>query len=285
MTSRLFAFGFCLPPLLLGLTGCTGSPSASSATANPQQAAATIKVNGSSSAQSAMESLIQAYQVQTPATTVNQVPSGQAESAIAAVKNNLVDVAFITRTLKPEEENLNLKYAELAKDGLLVATHPTVTGVTQLTKANLQAIYSGQVSNWRELGGPDAAIVVLDRPEDESAKRLLRQHYLGAELPNAPAAVVLKQEPELITALTNTPYAIGAFSLAYAIAKDLPVNRLTLDGIVPTQDNIAAGQYPMVRKLGFVTQNPPNPSTQSFVTFVQGADGRNAIAKAGFTVK
>jgi phosphate transport system substrate-binding protein len=284
MTFRLFVFGL-LPIGVLGLAGCTGGQTASSSAAKPQPSGDIVKVSGSSSAYAAMVDLTQAYQTQNPTAQLNVLPKGQAETAIAGVSSKLIDIAFITRPLKPEEKSPNLKYAELAQDGLLVATHPTVKGVTQLSKANLQAIYSGKATNWQEFGGPDAAIVLLDRPEDESAKRLLRKHYLGAELPNAPAAVVLKQEPELITALTNTPYAIGAFSLAYAIAKNVPVNRLTLDGIAPTQDNILAGKYPMVRQLGFVTQNPPNQSVQPLVNFIQGADGRKVVAKAGFTIK
>ncbi len=165
---------------------------------------------------------------------------------------------------------------------MVVATHPSVKGVTNLQTSQLKAIYSGKVTNWQKLGGPDAKIVLLDRPEDESAKKLLRQYYLGKELKNAPAAVIMRQEPELINALQNTPYSIGAFSLAYAISNKLPVNRLSLNGVEPTTANVEAGKYKMIRNIGIVKSKKPSATTQEFFNFAFSNEGSNVLRQLSF---
>ncbi len=173
-------------------------------------------------------------------------------------------------------------YKQLAKDGLVVATHESVKGVSNLTTQQLKAIYSGAVTNWQELGGPNEEIVVLDRPEDESGKRLLREHYLGKELKNAPKAAIMRYEPELINALQNTPYSIGTFSLAYAISNKLPVNRLSLNGIEPTPENIKSGKYKMVRSIGVVWGTKPLEATQEYLDFAFSEKGAEILNNSGF---
>jgi phosphate transport system substrate-binding protein len=265
---------------IIGLAGCnTSRPSTSNLIALHQTE---IRTGGSSSAYRAIEILGQTFHDQNKATQVTMLPIGQSETAIAGVKNGLMDIAAISRQIKPEEQTADIKYYGIAQDGLLVATHESVTGVKALSTDQLKAIYSGKVTNWKALGGVDAEIIVLDRPEDESAKRLLRKHYLGADLANAPNAVVFKQEGELITALQNTPNAIGAFSLAQAISHKLPVNRLNLNGIEPTQRNIETGKYSMVRHLGVVAKSSPSPSTQSFISFIQSPEGVKILQSQGF---
>jgi phosphate transport system substrate-binding protein len=265
--------------LLLGaiatthLPGCTVNPPAQTQT---QQ----IKVSGSSSAYPVIQELAAGYQ--SPAAKVSLLPKSQSEASIAGVKTGLFDIAAISRQLTPQEAQGDIQFREIAKDGLLVATHANVKGITNLTTDQLKDIYSGKVTNWKAVGGPDAKIVLLDRPEDESAKRLLRKHYLGADLKNSPEAVVLKQEGELITALQSTPYAIGAFSLAYALSHRLPVNHLRLNTIEPTPDSVANGKYVMVRHLGIISQKTPSPQAQAFINYAFGAESVALLKKQGF---
>ncbi len=151
-----------------------------------------------------------------------------------------------------------------------------------LTTKNLQDIYSGTISNWQQLGGPNAKIVLLDRPDDESAKKLLRQYYLGADLKNSPKAIVLKKEGELIESIQSTPYSIGAFSLAHAVSHQLPVNRLSLNGIAPTKENFIAKKYSMVRTISVVWHKNPSTATQDFIQFIFSPAAASAVEKAGF---
>lgn len=271
--------------VLFGLPSCS-NPDISTDTASPaaaSQAEPEITVGGSGTAMRSLKLLAAAYASKTTAAPLNFLDSSQASAGIAGVKEGQLQIGTVTRSPKPEEVAAELEHREFAKDALLVATHPSVEGVTELSSDDLKAIYSGQETNWKAFGGPDADIVVLDRPEDESAKRLLRTHQLGDELPNAPTAVVLRKESELITAAQNTPFSIGAFSLANALSNEVPVNYLNINGVTPSVENITAGTYPMVRTLGIVWFGEPDASTQAFIDYVFSNQGAQVIENAGMS--
>ncbi|MEL6882643.1 MAG: substrate-binding domain-containing protein, partial [Cyanobacteria bacterium J06607_10] len=251
--------------------------------AGSDQSASTITIIGASTPYPALEKLAEAYQKQADV-QINFLDSSQSSGGIAAVKEGVVELGTVTRPPKPEEQADNLTYREIARDLLLVAVHPSVENIDGLTTEALQAVYSGKATNWREFGGPDAEIVVLDRAEDTSAKRLLRSHYLGDTLENAPNAIMLRRESNVIEALQNTPYSIGTLSRARATTQSLPINHLSLDGIEPTPEKLSAGQYSMARSLGIVWQGTPSASTQGFIDFVFSPEGRAVLEQAGFAV-
>ncbi|NER05933.1 MAG: phosphate ABC transporter substrate-binding protein, partial [Okeania sp. SIO3C4] len=260
-------------------TQTTTSP-APTATTNTK--ASPIKTGGSSSTVDFLQTLKTAYKSTSKTGQITLLEPGQTENIIAGVKQGLIDMGSISREIKPEENDNTLNFRKAAQDALVVATHPRVTGVTNLTTKQLKGIYSGSLSNWKQLGGPDTEILLLDRPEDESAKRLLREHYLGQDLPSSPNAIVLRKEGELIQTLESTPNSIGAFSLAYAISHNLPVNRLKLNGIAPTPENLKTGKYPMARTIGIVWSKDVSEATQAFVNYIFSQPGTSALEKSGF---
>lgn len=270
---------------LIALPSCSTNasappaPTTATAAANPQ---AEIKAGGSSSTVDFLRTMAAAYEASAKTGQITLLEPGQSENILAGAQQSLIDIGVLSKSLKSDELDSSLESREVAHDALLVATHPSVTGVKNLTTANLQAIYSGSVTNWQQLEGPDAEIVVLDRPEDESAKRLLREHYLGQELQNAPNAVVLRKEGELIQTIQSTPYSIGAFSLAHAISHNLPVNRLSLNDIDPTPENVKMGQYVMVRTISIVWNKNASQATQSFISYIFSQPGTTVLEQAGF---
>ncbi|MCU0541614.1 MAG: substrate-binding domain-containing protein [Oscillatoriaceae cyanobacterium Prado104] len=272
---------------LLGLPGCLAYTISPPVTTTPTAASpigTSINIGSSTSTVALIQVLAKNYESTSKNTKINQLEPGQSENAIAGVKQQIIDVAAVSKTLTPEENDGTLEFREIARDALLVATHPSVTGVKNLTTQDLKDIYSGTLTNWKELGGPDAKILVLDRPEDESAKRLLRKHYLGTDLPNAPEAVVFRKEGELIGAIQSTPHSIGAFSLAYAVSHNLPVNRLSLDNIEPTPANVKAGKYPMVRTIGIIWHKNPSKSALEMINYIFSPSGTKVLEQSGFVV-
>ncbi|NDJ23075.1 solute-binding protein [Nostoc sp. B(2019)] len=273
--------------ILFGLCSCTSIQSTvltdSSQVANQadNQTQTSIKVGGSSSTATVLKLLAKAYQSQNKTVKIEFISNSQSEGAIAALKNDIIDIASSSQKLQSEEENVKIQYRELAQDLLLVATHNSVKGVTNLSTKQLKAIYKGDITNWRELGGANAAIVVLDRPEDESAKKLLRKYYLGEDKTTT-KAVILNKEGELIETLQNTPNSIGAFSLASSLINQLPVNHLSLNGVAPKAQNFATGQYQMVRHIGILWDKAPSAPTQSFIDFILSKEGKKLLQNNGF---
>lgn len=271
---------------LLGLSGCSNlsiSTRTTDTSIAKSQAESKIIIGGSGTAMRALKLLAADYKSTNAATTLNFLDSSQASAGIAGVKEGQLQIGTVTRKPKPTEAAANLEYREFAKDALLVAIHPSVEGITNLSSEDLKAIYSGQETNWQAFDGPDAEIVVLDRPEDESAKRLLRTHHLGDDLPNAPTAIILRKESELITAIQNTDFSIGTFSLANALSQDILVNQLSINGIVPSVSNITTGEYPMVRKLGIVWLGEPDDATQAFINYVFSRKGAQVVENVGMS--
>lgn len=289
MYMRKFYFGklFLVSAIaLLPLTSCTPSPNseatAPSTTPETQQQQQIIRASGGSSTIGVLQLLMDAYTKKVTNTQANFLPESQSESTLAGVKAGLLDIGSLSKTLKPTEITDDLAQRVIAQDGLVVATNPSVEGVTNLTTDNLKAIYSGQAKNWQEFGGPDATIVVLDRPEDESAKRLLREYYLGKDLVTSPDAVILRKQGELVTALQSTPYSIGTFSLATSIYEKVPVNHLSLNGIEPTLDNIKSGKYLMVRPINLVFKKSPAPQVQGFLDFLSSPEAIALLTQSGY---
>ncbi|MFB2771379.1 substrate-binding domain-containing protein [Pelatocladus sp. BLCC-F211] len=273
--------------IFLGLCSCnsikstTTTNSSQLTSQNNSQTQPTVKIGGSSSTVSIVKLLAQAYQSQNKTAKIEFISLRQSEGAIAAQKNGIIDIASSSHKLKPEEDNGKIKYREFAKDMLTVATHNSVEGVTNVTTAQLKSIYAGKITNWKELGGPNAQIVVLDRPEDESAKKLLRKYYLGKDKTTT-QAVILNKEGELIDALQSTPYSIGAFSFAYSVSNQLPVNHLSLNGVAPNKENFANGKYQMVRNIGLIWNKAPSPTTENFINFIFSDEGTKLLQNKGF---
>ncbi|MCC5629913.1 substrate-binding domain-containing protein [Nostoc sphaeroides CHAB 2801] len=284
---KKFADSIIIGIVLLGVCSCNSVKSTDLTNDNQvtsqtdSQAKTIIKIGSSSSTVTVLKLLAKAYQSQNKTVKIEFISNSQSEGAIAALKNDIIDIAGSSHKPKSEDDKGEVQYRELAKDLLLVATHNSVKGVNNLSTKQLKAIYKGDIKNWRELGGADANIVLLDRPEDESAKKLLRKYYLGAEKTTT-KAVILNKEGELMETLQNTPNSIGAFSLASSLINELPVNHLSINGVVPKAQNFTSGQYPMVRHIGIFWKKAPSESTQGFIDFIFSLEGEKLLKNNGF---
>ncbi|MCE5192223.1 MAG: substrate-binding domain-containing protein [Actinomycetia bacterium] len=209
------------------------------------------------------------------------LPGLHSGGGIKGVANGDLEIGAVSRDLTTEEKKLHLRYTALSRDGLVVATHPSVQ-LDGLTSQQVRDIYQGTYANWNELGGPDLPITILDRNEDESAKIILRQYVLGADLKITPKAVDLYYEPDMIEGVQSTAGAIGYFSLGYGLSQDVPVHILKLDGVEPTVANIENGTYRVVRPLGVVTGADAGEQIDGFLQWARSAKAVELIKSKGF---
>lgn len=209
------------------------------------------------------------------------LPGLHSGGGIKGVVNGDLEVGSVSRDLTDDEIALGLRYTLLSRDGLVIATHSSVD-IPGLTTEQVRGIYRGDYANWKELGGPDLPITILDRNEDESAKIILRQFVLGKDLRITPKAVNLYYEPDMIDGLQSTVGAIGYFSLGYGLSQDVPVHYLKLDGVDPTVENIKNGSYKVVRPLGIVTAANADEALQKFVEWSSSPTASALIEKRGF---
>lgn len=209
------------------------------------------------------------------------LPGLHSGGGIKGVANGDLEIGSVSRELTKEETALGLRYTLLSRDGLVLATHSSVD-IPGLTSEQVRGIYRGDYSNWKQLGGPDLPITILDRNEDESAKIVLREFVLGKELVITPKAVNLYYEPDMIDGLQSTVGAVGYFSLGYGLSQKLPVNYLQLDGVDASVENIKNGSYDVIRPLGIVTASDASEEINRFVEWASSPAATALIEKRGF---
>lgn len=259
----------------LTLAGCAQQPGGTSPLQSPHR----IRVSGSGTALPLIRILSDAYESDEVAFVY--LPGLHTGGGIKGAANGDLEIGSVSRELTVEEKALDLDYVQLSDDGLVIATHPSVT-IDGLTTGQVRDIYAGEYENWSELGGPDLDIVILDRNEDESAKLILREFVLGPDLEITEHAVIMFYEPDMVDGLEKTEGAIGYFSLGYGVSEEISVNYLELDGVEPTVASIESGDYKMVRPLGMVAARPASAPIAEFLEWSKSEEAIALMREQGF---
>ena len=194
-----------------------------------------------------------------PAVEVEFLPPMHSSGAVAATHLGEAQFGVVSRALTPDEKDFGLKYIHVARDPLVFATHRGV-GLDGLSSSDVRKIYAGDVINWRDLGGPDLPIVVLDRGEHTSPKRALRQELLR-DVEITPAALVLERPGMMTDSLNSIAGAIGFTTLGQILTADVEVAVLTIDGEAPSTSNAVTGRDPWAVPVVIVL--PPTPDRAS----------------------
>ncbi len=279
---HLFAF-FALLTLTVTLAACSSDAAPTVPEVSTQQAV-TIRLAGSGTAQPLIKILAESYRKGHPDVLFDFLPEMHSGGGIKGVNDKLFEVGLVSREPTAEEKALGLTFAAVSSDGLALAANPAGVTASSVTTQQVKDVYSGKITNWAQLGGADAEIVVLDRNEDESAKLILRKYLLGPveQLPITDRAVALNQESDMVEGLLKTPHTFGYLSLGYLISQELPITILSLDGVKPSVESIASGAYHMVRPLGVVVRPDAEPAVKDFVTYLTSADAKRVMQEKGF---
>lgn len=258
------------------LVGCTGSPSETTSTDNTTTASGTVSTDGSTSMEEVIGILGEAFEEKYSGITFTYNPTGSG-SGITAVQEGLCDIGLSSRNLKDEEKNSGLTETVLAYDGIAVIVHPD-NPVTDLTLEQIASIYTGEITNWSEVGGGDAEIVLIGR-EAGSGTRDGFESITGTE-----DICAYRQEltstGDVITAVSSNSNAIGYASLA---AVKSSVKALSVGGVVPGEETVKDGSYAIQRPFILVTKSDTELSeaAQMFFDFATSEDAAELISEAG----
>ncbi len=241
-----------------------------------------IQMVGSTSMEKLANALSEAFMEKYPNVTVTAEFVGSG-AGIEAVNNGTADIGNSSRNLKDEEKAAGAVENIVAIDGIAVCVDPANT-VTGLTKDQLINIYNGTTTNWSEVGGADAPIIVVGR-EAGSGTRGAFEELLGLE-DACKYANELDSTGAVMAKVASTPGAIGYVSLD---ALDDSVVALALDGVDATADNIKAGNYFLSRPFVMATKGEISEQSdliQKWFDFVLGDEGQQVAANVGLiTVK
>lgn len=240
-----------------------------------------VFVSGSAAVTPLLKELAGAFAVQEPDVEVVFLPDSHSKAGIAGAVEEQYDIGTVSREMNPNEKEKLLRYLHLAVDGLVFATNPNVK-IRNLTTDQLKGIYAGRITDWSQLGGPKAKIVVIDRPEHTSAKIALRKAFLGSRLMVTSEAVVVERPWQVTESIQMFPYSIGYTSLGEIITDNPPVRMISVNGIEPTPSNLKSGRYKFYRPFGLVLRPEPKVGTMRFVNFIFSEIGSRIIGNAGY---
>jgi len=270
--------GVLIAIALLFATPPTAGCSTADAVHSPLRGQSTITVTGSRTCIPLMDILGEG---DPDSVQLDFLPSVYSSGGVEAVAEGDADIGFVSRSLTEEEQQLGLRYEPLSWDALVFAVHPSVT-IDGLTTEQLRGLYSGEITNWKSVGGPDLPVTVYDRAEGGTTKVLVRRFVLGEELEVCPSAVEVAQETDMVDAIRGTRGGIGFVSLGWVTARKLPVRVLALDGIVPGVATTRSGDYPLARPLGVVARKAAPARVERFLEWATGDDAAALIAQRGY---
>lgn len=265
------------------LVGCGGTADSSSqgegatASADSSNITGTVTMNGSTSMEKFANALDEAFMAKYPGiqATVQFTGSG---AGIEAVANGTVDIGNSSRALKDEEKAKGLVENVVAIDGIAVVVDKA-NAVEDITKDQLAQVYSGQITNWKDLGGSDQQIVVIGR-EASSGTRGAFEELLKLE-DKCKYAQEIDSTGAVMAKVAATPGAIGYVSLDVI---DDTVHTLKIDGVEPTEENIKAGSYTLQRPFVMATKgeiSEQSEAVQELFNYINSDEGQQIVSKVG----
>ena len=236
----------------------------------------TVSTDGSTSMEKVIGALSESYMAVNKDVTVNYNPTGSG-AGITAVQGGTCDIGLSSRALKDEEKAAGLKETVLAYDGIAIIVHPD-NPVSDLSIEQIAQLYTGEITNWKDVGGNDAQVVLIGR-EAASGTRDGFESITGTK-DKCQYRQELTSTGDVITAVSQNPDAIGYASLASI--KD-SVKALNVDGVTPSEASVKDGSYKVQRPFVLVTVEGKalSEAAQSFFDYVTSADAADIIAKAG----
>ena len=236
----------------------------------------TVSTDGSTSMEKVIGGLGEMFMELNDNVTFTYNPTGSG-SGIKAVQEGRCDIGLSSRALKAEEEEQGLVATTLAYDGIAVIVNPENT-VEDLTVEQIAAIYKGEITNWSEVGGMDAEIVLVGR-EAGSGTRSGFEEIVGVE-DLCQYRQELTSTGDVITAVSQNPGAIGYASLASV--KDT-VKAITVGGVAPSEETVKDETYAIQRPFVLVTKEGTTltETAQAFFDFITSEAAREVISAAG----
>lgn len=259
-------------PKTSGNPETSGTPESSA----PAVLTGSISTDGSTSMEKVIMSLGEAFKIANPDVNFTYNPTGSG-AGITAVTEGRCDIGLSSRSLKDDEKTAGLTETILAYDGIALIVN-NENPVADLSLDDIAKIYTGEITNWKELGGNDATIVVIGREASSGT----RDGFEG--ITDTKDKCVYRQEltstGDVITTVSQNPDAIGYASLASV--KD-SVKAIKVDGITPSEDTVKDGSYVVQRPFVLATRTGDTLSdaAKAFFEYITSPEAAGIISKAG----
>ena len=264
----------------LALTGCGGNDAGESGPSGK------VTVSGSSALLPLAKDAAQKFKAKNDQVSIT-LNAGGSGTGLKQVSEGSVDIG--NSDVFAKEKLPEAKAAELVDHKVAVTVMAPVvskeigTNVKSLTKAQLQDIFTGKVTNWKDVGGPDEAVVLITRPSTSGTRALFTKYALDGKEELSNKSMETDDSGTLVQTVSQTKGAIGYVALSYLMNNNT-VTPLAIAGVEPTLDNVYNGKYPVWGYEHMYTKGEATGAVKAFIDFIMSKDYSADIEKQGYGV-
>jgi phosphate transport system substrate-binding protein len=299
--SRILLIGLVVAALLVSACGSTPEPTrvpasqpAQAPTAAPTQAPAglsgKVSLAGSTTVQPLAEVLAEAFMDINP-NLIIEVQGGGSSVGVTSAGEGTVDIGMASRAIKGSEfaKFPDLQVFTIALDGIAIVTNPGVE-LPSLSVEQVRDIFAGEITNFKEVGGPDAPITVVSREEGSGTRAAFEELVMAykdaagksQEKLISEKAILQQSNGQVRTTIATTPNTIAYLSFGFLDDSSRPV---AIDEVAPTVDNVKKGSYAIARPLNMLTKGVPNEGAEAFIAYILSEVGQAIVAEDYITVQ
>ncbi|MCP2728802.1 phosphate ABC transporter substrate-binding protein [Limnofasciculus baicalensis] len=264
----------------IGLAACFLLESCGKSPVNESSKAGKLVLTGSSTVAPLAAEIGKRFESQHPGVRVD-VQSGGSSRGVTDARQGLADIGMVSRALKDEEKDLQ-SFA-IANDGVGIIVHKD-NPIQSLSDAQVTSIYTGKVTNWKNVGGKDGTITVVSKAEGRSTLELFT-HYFKLKNSDIKAQVIVGDNEQDIKTVVGNLNAIAYVSIGtaeYGITRGTPIKLLPVSGISATTEDVKNGTFPISRSLNLVTKTQPEGLAKEFIDFAQSTEVQDIVKEQNF---
>ncbi|MFZ5916203.1 MAG: phosphate ABC transporter substrate-binding protein [Chloroflexota bacterium] len=248
-----------------------------------------LQLAGSTTVQPLAEELGEVFMTKNPDVVI-EIQGGGSSVGVTSAGEGTVDIGNASRAIKDSEFEKfpELKVFTIAYDGIAIVTHPDIE-VPTLSVEQVRDIFAGDITNFSQVGGPDAPITVVSREEGSGTRAAFEELVMAykdaagesQEKEIYEKALLQQSNGQVRTTVSTTPNSIAYLSFGFL---DESTRQVAIDGVAPNPENVKNGSYSIFRPLNMLTNGAPGELAQAFLDFILGAEGQAIVAQEYITV-
>ncbi|MFK4006726.1 MULTISPECIES: phosphate ABC transporter substrate-binding protein [Bacillus] len=279
--NKLWLLTFLTIALLAFVTACGNSSSSGDSkdskgnASNKDEASGSITISGSSAMQPLVLAAAEKFMDKHPKTDI-QVQAGGSGAGLSQVSEGSVQIGN-SDVFAEEKDGIDakaLKDHKVAVVGMAAAVNPEV-GVKDITKDELKKIFTGKIKNWKELGGKDQKITLVNRPDSSGTRATFVKYALDGATPAE--GITEESSNNVQKIIAETPGAIGY--LAFSYLKEDKITPLSIDGVKPEESNVESGKYTIWAYEHSYTKGEPEGLAKQFLDYLMSDEVQKEIVK------
>jgi len=238
---------------------------------------------GSTTVEPVVRAAAESFEEMYPSVTISYDATGSS-AGVKGVLSGTFSLGAASRSLSSSEKDSGAVPYVIARDGVAVIVNKASVPADDISLKDLIRIYSGEVTNWKSLGGPDAEIVVFNRDEASGTRSCFGDATVktaGKKFTNS--AAIVTSNGDMVAKVSSTPYAIGYCGFGY-LGRDSGTKSVMVGGVEPEVMNVNNGSYPVMRDLILITRGtvPSGSFEEAFINFILSDEGQDIVAEENF---